>query len=231
MPGSRSFQCIFFDLGGTLIDFQDPAGWTEAARSVGVELDAEHLAHCYEEVDLEADAGPLPTPATEFWRRVLERSSGTAVSLGVAQEFELLLRRLPPGVHLYSDVTRCLRQLASDGRKLGIISNSSSAESVREYLRGCEIDRYFDWIVSSGTEGVEKPDPAIFLRAIARASTTPARAFHVGDQPNRDARAARRAGMQSVWLNRRGTGFGEDPPEITSLTELPGLLRVLERGE
>jgi putative hydrolase of the HAD superfamily len=118
----------------------------------------------------------------------------------------------------------CLEELARRKLRLGIVSNSRSEESVGEILERAGLRRRFASITSSGTEGVRKPDPEIFRRALAKLGLGPDEAFYVGNLRNTDALAAIRAGLRAVWLNRAGTGFGEDPPEVTSLSEVPGLV-------
>lgn len=230
MRSSPRIQWVFFDLGGTLIDFVDPVRWSECARAAGLDLEPEHLAHTYEEVEREADAAPIQPPYREFWRTVLSRSAGALVPEATLDRFAEEELRRPAQPRLFSDAVRCLTELRDDRRRMAIISNSRSAESLRWHLRDTGIEAYFAWIISSGTEGVEKPDARIFRIALDRAATTASRSVHVGDQPGRDARAAARAGLHGVWLHRGGTGFGDDPPEITSLTELPAYVRELDGG-
>lgn len=229
MRSDHRIDWVFFDLGGTLIDYADPVRWTECASAVGIEVEPEHLAHTYEEVDREVDGATVPLPSREFWRTVLARSSGTVIDDATIARFEEEYLRNPAQPRLFSDTVRCLSELRADRRRMGVISNSRSADAVRWHLRDAGIEGYFAWIISSGTEGVEKPDARIFRLALERAHTPAASAAHIGDQPGRDARAASRAGLHGIWLNRRGTGFGDDPPELTSLTELPHYLRELDR--
>ena len=220
-------RAVFFDLGGTLLDFRDPALWAHLAEEVGVTVDADHLLHAVSEVDQATDRGPR-LPVSEFWRSVLLRASAAPVSAEMAQGFVDRWLASDRVGSLFSDVGRCLAELAGDGRRLGVISNSRSADHVRRYLTAAGIQTYFAVVVSSGSEGVEKPDREIFDRAARRIGVANREAFHVGDLPETDARGAARAGFRSVWLHREGTGFGDDPPEITSLSELPGYLREIE---
>jgi putative hydrolase of the HAD superfamily len=134
-------------------------------------------------------------------------------------------------VQLYSDTRRCLDILRAQRRALGVVSNSRSEASVRRILDRVGILDYFARVVSSGTEGVEKPDPEIFRRALERMKVPAAEAVYVGNLAQTDAKAASAAGMYGVWLNREGFGFGLDPPEITSLLEVPLVVRRLENGE
>jgi FMN phosphatase YigB (HAD superfamily) len=220
---------VFLDVGGTLVDERDYPHWVELGRGVGLELDEYHLAHAVVEVERETDTPDPPTHEAR-WMAILGRASGQPVSLAKASEFLQAWHRSPVAPRLYSDAVRCLVQLRDEGRRLGVISNSRSEESLRLILGQATVLSFFDVIVSSGTEGVEKPNPEIFRRAAARMGVPVGGSFHVGDLAYRDAKAARAAGLGSVWLNREGTGFGDDPPEITSLTELPFHLSSLEAG-
>ncbi|HTW55363.1 MAG TPA: HAD family hydrolase [Thermoplasmata archaeon] len=220
----RKVRAVLFDLGGTLVDERDYAGWADLARRVYLDLDADSVVHFFGEVERELDAAPLGVDReaghVEFWRRVLSRSAGRELSTELATKYVRFLRESEPPVRLFSDVRRCLDQLRGERRKLGIVSNSTSEASVRRMLDRVGIVDYFDRVVSSGTEGVAKPDPEIFRRAVRRLDVAPAEAVYVGNLPATDAKAASAAGLHGVWLNRDGFGFGEDPPEITSLLEV-----------
>jgi HAD superfamily hydrolase (TIGR01549 family) len=220
-------RAVFFDLGGTLIDERDYLGWSELARRFYLDLDPDELTHAFEEVEAETDTEPA-VGAEEFWQRTLARASGRDVSRTTAEKFVAELRRSEVRVRVFSDVRRCLDELKEEGRSLGVISNSSSEAGVRRLLDRGGILPYFSTVTSSGTEGVAKPSPAIFARAVERAKVPPGEAFYVGNLAFTDALAARRAGLQSVWLHRRGTAFNVDPPEVTSLLEVPNWVRRLE---
>lgn len=218
---------VLLDLGGTLLDTSDPLGWSEVAGSVGVVVAPDHLAHAYRELEAEFDAQGA-SGVEEFWRQVLERSSGRPVTAETAASYCARWEKRERPLPLFSDARYCLRTLQADGYPLGIVSNSRSEASVRERLRQAGIDAFFRVVVSSGTEGVRKPAPEIFRRATQRMGVDPGAAVYVGDLATTDARGAIAAGLHGVWLNRYGWGLGEDPPEITSLTELPLFVRRTE---
>jgi len=230
---SPRIRAVLFDLGGTLVDERDFAGWAELARGVYLDVTPDDIGHAFAEVERSVDAAPLGLPreraVVEFWRRVLAGASGEAVSAATAERFVAAraASRDPP-MALYSDVRRCLDQLLADRRRLAVVSNSTSEASVRRILDRVGIVAYFEKVVSSGTEGIAKPDPEIFRRAIARLGVGGPEALFVGNLPHTDALGARAAGLHAIWLNREGTGFGEEPPEITSLLEVPLVLRQLE---
>jgi putative hydrolase of the HAD superfamily len=230
MARTPKIRAVLFDLGGTLVDYHDYAHWTELAHRCLVGVEEERLAHAFHDVERETDTRDRVS-YTEFWRLVLSRASDREVPAATAQRFLALTREEPGFFRLYSDSRRCLDALRSEGRRLAVVSNSSSEAHVRGILHSTGILPFFERVVSSGTEGVEKPDPEIFHRALRRMELTPSDALYVGNLAFTDARAAEAAGLHSVWLNRAGTGLGDDPPEITSLLEVPLTVRRLEAEE
>ena len=76
-------------------------------------------------------------------------------------------------------------------------------------------DRQLDGAVSSAEAGAPKPDPAIFVSALALVRCEPAEALHVGDTREEDVVGARAAGIRALLLDRDG-GEGD----ISSLSEI-----------
>ena len=220
-------RAVFFDLGGTLVDERDYLGWTDTARRHYLEFEPDDLAHAFRDVESEMD-GVISDHFVEFWQKVLAQAAQHEVSLATATRFTEDIHRQRAPYRLFSDSRRCLEELREDGRRLGVISNSNSEASARRVLDQTGILELFDTVTSSGTEGVRKPDPEIFRRALARAKVSVHEAFYVGNLLKTDALAARAAGIPSVWLHRDGVAFNEDPPEVTSLLEVPNWVRRLE---
>ncbi len=229
-----TIRAVVFDLGGTLVDERDFALWTDIAGSLALGTDADALAHAYADVERALDVEPPKLAeedaVVEFWREVLSRASGRTIDTALSSRFcgKLRAGRVRHAPPLFSDARRCLDELATEGRRLAIVSNSTSEAAVRRILERNRILDYFERVVSSGTEGVAKPDPEIFRRALARLSVPASEALYVGNLEYTDARAARAAGLYGLWLHRDGTGFGDDPPEVTSLLEVPLVVRRLE---
>lgn len=83
----------------------------------------------------------------------------------------------------------------------------------------------------SANFGRRKPDPAMLRAVLAELRVTPRQAVFVGDKIRTDVEAARRAGVRSIWLRRKGALKPEGPhPDfvIQDLRELPLLLRQLD---
>jgi putative hydrolase of the HAD superfamily len=158
-------------------------------------------------------------------------------SLGVVDEDGSLIETIlasqfsPDSWTLYPDVAPALAQLAGPSLAIGIVSDWGS--NLGEIVRALGLDRWVDFVLASGAEGLAKPDPAFFSVALARAGVQPHEAIMVGDSFRADVLGARAAGMNGVLLDRgdlhgdRASGRGSDGadgPVIRSLLELPALL-------
>ena len=112
---------------------------------------------------------------------------------------------------------------------LGVIANQSVGTQRR--LREWGLARYFEVVVSSAEEGMQKPDPRMFLLALERAGCAPEQAIMVGDRLDNDIVPAKQLGMKTIWI-RQGWGGVPEPKsaeetpdaQVNSLEELRELL-------
>jgi putative hydrolase of the HAD superfamily len=128
---------------------------------------------------------------------------------------------------LFPDALPALDSLKQAGVVVGLISNFE--EWLEGMLTEWEVSAYFDLMVISGKEGIEKPDPEIFLRALDRAGLTAAESVYVGDHPAIDVEAAEQVGMAGILIDRRGRSPDFEGTKITTLEELPPLLELDQR--
>ena len=126
---------------------------------------------------------------------------------------------------LFDDVVPALDALDAGGFRLGLISNFDGW--LEKMLVELEVGDLFEVSVISGTEGVEKPDPAIYELALERAGVRPDRALHVGDAPKLDVEPATSVGMHAVLLDRTARYPDFEGLRIKSLEELPPLAAKL----
>lgn len=96
------------------------------------------------------------------------------------------------------DAVATLEALREAGKKLAVVTNGPIEWQSRK-LRTLGLAEYFDHVLISDAEGVAKPDPRIFLRAVERCGVEPAGAMFVGDHPSIDVAGARAAGLMAVW--------------------------------
>jgi putative hydrolase of the HAD superfamily len=141
-------------------------------------------------------------------RRVVE---GTLEDLAAYHARSNLWEVVPPEVPMVLDGLR--RRY-----RLGVISNSNG--TVREKLRRVGLWPYFDWVLDSHEEGVEKPDPRLFRAALARAGARAERALHVGDIYHIDVVGARAAGMGALLLDPAGVHGDKFVRRVPALSAL-----------
>ena len=125
----------------------------------------------------------------------------------------------------YPDAARVLTTLVERGYRLGIIANQlpgSEARLARFGLLDC-----FEVVCASAEEGVAKPDPEIFLRALIRSGCDPSDAVMIGDRTDNDIAPAKALGMRTVLIRQGYGGYqiihneGEFPDAaVDTLTEL-----------
>ena len=130
----------------------------------------------------------------------------------------------------YPDAHRVLRTLRERGYRLGIIASQPLGSAER--LARFGLRDFFEVICASAEEGVDKPDPELFRRALTRAGCAPGQAVMIGDRTDNDVAPAKSLGMQTVLI-RQGYGGhdiihheGEIPDH--TVDSLPELLELFE---
>lgn len=127
----------------------------------------------------------------------------------------------------FGDVAAALDLLEAAGLPMVVVTNGDSALQRRKVRALGLVDRV--GVVVSGDDGLPKPDPRIFARALDAAGCRPGdRALHVGDSLPSDVAGALGARLVAVWLDREGRGLrpGDPRPHATirSLAELAPLI-------
>ena len=123
------------------------------------------------------------------------------------------------------DAAATLRHLRESGRKLALVTNGPVEWQSRK-LRTLGLAAYFDEVLISEAEGIAKPDPRIFARALERLGVPAADAMFVGDHPEIDVGGAQDAGLVAVWKRvPYWTMTRNDVRVIERLAELLPLLR------
>ena len=125
---------------------------------------------------------------------------------------------------VYPDVVSTLKTLAESGTRMGVISNTTNPEFIKEEeLRQTGLRTYFELAIFSSSAPYRKPHPSIFHAAISRLNIKAENILFVGDDLKMDVLGPQSVGMPTAWLNRDGSALGEDIVphyQITSLSEL-----------
>ena len=147
----------------------------------------------------------------------------------VAEELEAYFRsEYPKYCKASEDTLGTLRSLRERGMKLGIVTNGPTNWQSRK-IEGMGVASLFDTIVISGSEGVEKPNPVIFERAMERCGVSAGESMFVGDHPVADIQGAIAAGMIPVWMRMEHWEVPGDVARIERISEVVGLLDEFEK--
>ena len=154
-------------------------------------------------------------------RALLEHAREAGYPDAMAHEAFEVFYRARNRVELYDDVLPALERLS--GRHRLFAASNGNADLAEVGIAG-----WFEATLAARDAGCLKPDPRIFRLLLERAGLAPDQALHVGDDPLADVEGARRAGIEAVWVNRRGEPWPEglEPPARTvrSLAELASAL-------
>jgi len=205
-------RAILFDAAGTLFFLTKTVGdhYTYVGREVGLDLDAQDLDRAFHAAWLAmpqrfAIDGPRENDDKGWWRelvgRVFDQVAPSLSEFDRDNFFEVAYEHFAePGVwELYPEVPGVLKQLQKDFQ-LAVISNFDGR--LRFILQHLGISNYFSYIFISSELGADKPDPEIFCRALKGMNLSADGVVHVGDDPERDWKAATAAGLQVFRLDR-----------------------------
>lgn len=215
-------RAILLDAMGTLVSFRAPA--PRLAASLGVPRDdAERavraeIAFYRAHHDRAGDRAGLAALRRDC-ARVVEDVLRTGRPLAEVEEALLAALRF----EAFPEVPSALDDLRAAGCRLVVCSNWDV--SLRDVLRDTGLAELVDGVVTSAEEGVAKPDPALFARALAVAGVGRADALHAGDSVAEDVEGARAAGIRPVLVARDG---GPSPADVTVVTGLDALRALLD---
>ena len=82
-------------------------------------------------------------------------------------------------------------------------------------------------ILISELEGIKKPDPQIFHRALSRLVVSPNECVYVGDYPINHIQAANAVGIHSIWKKDPGYHCLEANHVIDDLSEIPSVIKSI----
>lgn len=226
-------RLITFDFGDTLVTSEPPYldRVALALEQLGCPRGLDEVKRAYFEADLAAARELLPKAPFDprEYRRRFRTVFFDRLGLGAQADrlegpLEEKLIELRPRRVMMPGAEELIHRLHSLGHKLGIVSNNDGL--TRDKCRSVGIENFFSFILDSTQEGVMKPDPRIFARALEQGGTPAAEALHVGDLYGCDVLGAQAAGIPAVWLgNDLVVPAGADGcPRINTLLELLGLL-------
>jgi putative hydrolase of the HAD superfamily len=205
-------KAIFFDAAGTLFYLTHDVGhhYALVGSEIGLQLDPGKLDRAFhntwnEMPTREAIDGARENDDKDWWRTlvdlVFDEVAPSLNELDRDNFFEIAYEHFAEaGVwELYPDVIEVLENLR-DRFQLAVISNFDGR--LRMILEQLGISRFFPHVFISSEIGADKPDPEIFRRALKLIGLPPNEVLHVGNDPERDWKAATAAGLSIFELER-----------------------------
>jgi len=220
-------DAVLFDAGGTLVRL-DFACMAKIVRAHGVEISELALRRAESAsrraIDAHARAagslsGTDATRRESYFGNLLraaEVEPGRVPAILAAFDAENLaagLWRVP-----LEQAAETLQGLRARGLRTAVVSNADGR--VEALLDAAGLRVHLELVVDSHYEGIEKPDPEIFHRALARMGVRAERAIYVGDIYAIDVVGARAAGLAPVLIDSVGAYPEADCPRIEGLAEL-----------
>jgi putative hydrolase of the HAD superfamily len=216
---NMKIAAVTFDVGGTLIQ-----PWPSVGR-VYAEVAARHGVRNLPAERLEARFKSAWRAEHDFaytrdaWAELVDR---TFLGLCARPPSETFFPDLyehfaqPVAWRIFDDVVPALEELATNGVRLGVISNWD--ERLRVLLGRLKLDGFFETVVVSCEVGFAKPSPVVFAQAAEKLGLPPASILHVGDSFEMDVQGAKTAGFEVLRVIRQGTG-----PSANAIHSLAGL--------
>jgi HAD superfamily hydrolase (TIGR01549 family) len=130
----------------------------------------------------------------------------------------------------YSDAIQCLKAFKTRGYKVGLSGNQPARAEELLTSYGLPVD----YIASSSSWGIEKPDVRFFQKILEITALEAQEVAYVGDRLDNDILPALEVGMRAIFVRRGPWGFVHATREEISraslrLDSLEGLVDKLEK--
>ena len=217
------YAAVVFDLDGTLVSEEE--GVDRATAHVAQEL--RQRGHAVADALLQETRSAVVREALaenrgtwpqwlsrEEWLRRAFARVGAPTGLAPDMAAVYLQARIE-GLALLDHAVELVEAVAGQSR-LGMITNGGSSEQ-RLKISTVGLDRFFPDPLISDEVGVQKPDAAIFERALRELAATASEAVYIGNSFVNDIEGAAAVGMDTVWLDHDGSG---PPPQAATTPTL-----------
>ncbi|HWA71045.1 MAG TPA: HAD-IA family hydrolase [Polyangiaceae bacterium] len=210
---------ILFDLDGTLFDRDNAIEdlVTDQHARFAAEL-ATVSRDVYVSRLLELDAHGYGDKSALYRQVVSEFGLRGSLAQTLLEDFR---EKIESFGRAFPEVRSVLSTLFAQGLKLGIISNGSVRSQASKVSR-LGVAQLMSAVLISESEGVRKPDPEIFRRALQRLALRADEVWFVGDHPVLDIEAAAGVGIAPIW--RRTTHFSAPRAAHRQIDTLSDLL-------
>jgi len=213
----KTFETLFFDLGGTLLYFD--GDWSEVNAKAN-NIVVEHLKNAGLEIEFEAFMIDFLSRLTQYYNEreseLIEHTTTQILRTTLADwdypevpqdllDSTIKAMYAVSQTHWYpeEDAHEMLRTFQEQGYRLAIISNAADDNDLQTLVDNANIRSFFELILSSAAVGIRKPNPRIFEIALEKMGVPNSRVAMVGDTLGADILGAQNADIYSIWITRR----------------------------
>ena len=218
----KQYRAIIFDLDGTLIDNQ--ASFVVAYQKLcdlyptvlkkGSDEQRERLVRLHR----------VSNPQAVFDDFTEKYSWRSAPSF--SEYWKIWLKLYTDSAIPFPDSADTLSYLKERGYRIGMITNGDSSLQ-RAKLSSSGLLPYFDHVIVSGEEGIDKPNPLLYERSADALGVSLSECLFVGDRNETDIAGAKNAGMDSFLVGAQRDLLGA----TYKATHLSALKEILTVGD
>lgn len=223
-------KAIIFDFGGTL----DTNGihwsimFSETYKKNGLNVPEEKFNRAYVKAD--EDLKKIAKDGIKTYSDLLKKQAELQLKYldkendreSLNKIVDCIVKEVNDSVEISGKVLRGLKKKY----RLGLVSNFYG--NLDEMCASIGLSGFFDVLIDSEKEGIEKPHPGIFSLALKRMKANPENTYVVGDSYERDILPAKILGCKTIWLKKKNFNENNETDSadfiIGDLKELSGCL-------
>jgi FMN phosphatase YigB (HAD superfamily)/sugar phosphate isomerase/epimerase len=137
-----------------------------------------------------------------FWTQWMLPELAVEKVSALAVDLNQIWRNADRIYHVLPDAKETILGLFRASYRLGLVSNTTSSVEAPNLLDDLGVAGCFEAVVLSCQVGIRKPRPEILLEATRRMGIPPERCAYIGNLPDRDVAAARKAGFTRTVILR-----------------------------
>lgn len=231
-------RAILWDFDDTLVPIHTLERWQWAWKPQGPRLNERHARSSIREGLRRWDrrrwqglVGDAPAADAAAYREALRDMLFAIADRPLPEaETEAVLARFPkyPGpVGSFPDLRPCLDSLRAAGIRMGVLLGTPFPRA-RELLGQLRLTDILTEVFGDGAQEPQAPAAAAFRAACDRLGAAPSETAFVGDLFWSDSRAASRAGLRGILVDRNDWWARLESVKVRSLAEVPDLVSAPE---
>ena len=169
--------------------------WTRSNR----EVNYPYIGHFYQE-----------EPIVQHALRNLGVQEDVIAFLGLdlLKEYRIGLQNIVLSDPRTQEVKTTLQTLRNKGKRLGVFSNDRIT-GLGLVLSAMQIAQLFEYVQTSESIGIEKPNPQVFEHILEHFKVPPHLTVYIGDDPIRDIEAAKKQGLKAIQYRVNRQAYNE----------------------